>query len=881
VPSALKLLATAFPRAQFAAGIEPGQLLAWATAIDHEGIQELVDRLNAAPPPEQASKAVVYTLKFVNAAQVVELLTGATPEAKVTADADDPQRLVVWAKPADHTTIESVLQQVDVEGAADSGRTAVIYSLEEMDLRSLIFAFRFLTTSVPDASFSPGAREGQVLAFATAKDHQRIQSLVDQLTKAPPPEQAPAAAVYTVKFITATTASEVLRKAVPKAEFTLDAADTARMTVWASPADQATVKSILEQIDVEGEAGGANVEIYQLEGGLTATSAAYALRLLGTAFPNARFSTGTDPAQIVAWASAKDHAEIKALIDRLNAGPPPEKAPSVVVYNLQFLEAAQAQTVLVAAVPQATLTLDPAAPQRLTVWATPDDHKTIDTVLKQIDIEEAAASDRTVEIYSLRDMNPRSVTYVWRFLAGAVPNARLTPGAEPEQLVAWASAKDHQQLKMLIDQLTTIAPEDEPKIAIYTTKFISAANATQILQLAVPRATLTPDADDPQRLTAWARASDHDNIKSILQEVDVEGDAEAASTVEVYTLQGGLTATSSIYALRLLGTAFPRARFSMGTDPGQIVAWAPARDHADIRALVERLNAGPPDELAPKAEIYTLEFLPAADAVTLLQRAVPGAMLTPDPRDPQRLTVWGTPLEHRSIAGLLKQLDVEIDPANAPTLQSLHAGGRRHAHFDRHPAPADFGLSRDHLHAGRRTGTGSGSGRSETTRRNPETGRSTEPAAARRAGSTSHRVLVEVHLGRRGAADLADGAAPGPLDYRPGRSPAADSLGSPSRPRTNRQNPSGDRHRRRSGQPSHAGRLYARKNRSSAGRLHDPLPGDRLSQGRDIARCCGRTIDRCCYGARSRTDEDPGRPDQPRAAAGVGAHRQSLPAEAG
>jgi hypothetical protein len=441
------------------------------------------------------------------------------------------------------------------------------------------------------------------------------------------------------------------------------------MTVWASPADQATVKSILEQIDVEGEAGGANVEIYQLEGGLTATSAAYALRLLGTAFPNARFSTGTDPAQIVAWASAKDHAEIKALIDRLNAGPPPEKAPAVVVYNLQFLEAAQAQTVLVAAVPQATLTLDPAAPQRLTVWATPDDHKTIDTVLKQIDIEEAAASDRTVAIYSLRDMNPRSVTYVWRFLAGAVPNARLTPGAEPEQLVAWASAKDHQQLKMLIDQLTTIAPEDEPKIAIYTTKFISAANATQILQLAVPRATLTPDADDPQRLTAWARASDHDNIKSILQEVDVEGDAEAASTVEVYTLQAGLTATSSIYALRLLGTAFPRARFSMGTDPGQIVAWAPARDHADIRALVERLNAGPPDELAPKAEIYTLEFLPAADAVTLLQRAVPGAMLTPDPRDPQRLTVWGTPLEHRSIAGLLKQLDVEIDPANAPTLQ--------------------------------------------------------------------------------------------------------------------------------------------------------------------------------------------------------------------
>jgi hypothetical protein len=216
---------------------------------------------------------------------------------------------------------------------------------------------------------------------------------------------------------------------------------------------------------------------------------------------------------------------------------------------------------------------------------------------------------------------------------------------------------------MLIEQLTTIPPEDEPSIAVYTTRFISAANASSILTAAVPRAALTPDTDDPQRLTVWARATDHANIKMILREIDIEGDADAASTVEVYALQGQMTATTSAYALRLLGTAFPRARVSMGTDPGQIVAWATPRDHEEIRALIDRLNAGPPDELAPKAEIYTLEFLPAADALTLLQRAVPGAVLTPDPRDPQRLTAWATPFEHRSITDVLRQLDVETDPA--------------------------------------------------------------------------------------------------------------------------------------------------------------------------------------------------------------------------
>ncbi|MCH5373890.1 MAG: hypothetical protein JJ992_07940, partial [Planctomycetes bacterium] len=542
--SAITLLSTAFPAAKFSAGTEPGEIVAWASARDHAEIKQLIDRLNAGPPPEQAPKAVVYTLQFIDATQVVQLLAKATPEANVTTDPDQPQRLAVWATPEDHATIESILGQIDVEGAADAGLTAVLYSLEGMDTRSGYYAYRFLTTAVPEARFSPGAQEGQILAWASAQDHQRIQMLVEQLTKAPPPEQAPTAAVYTVKFTTAATASDLLEKAVPKAEFTLDAADTGRMTVWASPADHETIKAILQQIDVEGEAGGSRVEVYQLEGSLTASSAVYALRLLATAFPNARFSGGTEPGQIVAWASTKDHTEIKALIDRLNAGPPPEKTPGVTVYKLQFIEAAQAQTVLQKAVPQASLTIDPTAPQRLTAWATPEDHETIASVLKTIDVQEAATSDFTVVIYSLEDMDPRSAVYAWRFLTGAVPNARLTPGAEPGQVVAWASAKDHERLKMLVEQLTDVAPEDAPKIAVYTTKFISASNASQILTTAVPRATVTVDVDDPQRLTVWARATDQDNIKAILQEIDVEGDAEGGSTVEVYSLQGGLTATS-------------------------------------------------------------------------------------------------------------------------------------------------------------------------------------------------------------------------------------------------------------------------------------------------------------------------------------------------
>ncbi|TVS15427.1 MAG: hypothetical protein EA424_16080, partial [Planctomycetaceae bacterium] len=666
--AALRLLGTAFPNARFSTGTAPSQIIAWASVRDHAEIDDLVQRLNAGPPPDKAPGVVVYQLEFIEASQAQNVLQSAVPTASLTLDLAAPQRLTAWGTPEEHRTIEEVLAQIDVAEAAESNQTVVVYSLGDMNPRAATYVWRFLSNAVPNARLTPGAEPEQLVAWATPKDHQQLQMMIDQLT-AVAPEDEPKIAVYTTRFVSAANAAKTLARAVPRAELTPDDEDPQRMTAWARPADHDNIRAILEQIDVEGDAEGARVEVYLLDGTVTATSAAYALRLLNTAFPRARFSMGTDPGQLVAWASPRDHVEIDQLVERLNAGLPPDRAPSVVVYPLEYLEATQAQTVLRSAVPQANLTVDPEAPLRLTAWATPDDHKVIETVLAKIDVEEATQSDRMVVIYSLRDINPRNVTSVLRFLAGAVPAARLTPGAEAEQLVAWASPKDHQQLEMLIDQLTTVPPEDEPSIAVYTTEFITAANASSILAAAVPRATLTPDADDSQRLTVWARATDHENIQQILQEIDVEGDLDSAATVEVYALQGRMTTTASAFALRLLGTAFSRARFSMGTDPGQIVAWATPRDHIEIAALIERLNAGPPDEIAPKAEIYTLEFMPAADAVTLLQRAVPGVVLTPDPRDPQRLTAWATPLEHQSIEQLVQQMDVETDPESAPTLQ--------------------------------------------------------------------------------------------------------------------------------------------------------------------------------------------------------------------
>ena len=68
------------------------------------------------------------------------------------------------------------------------------------------------------------------------------------------------------------------------------------------------------------------------------------------AFPNARFVTGARPDQVVAWATPKDHTEIKNLIDQMIREPDPEDAPKVAVYDLKFITPASAQQILAAVV---------------------------------------------------------------------------------------------------------------------------------------------------------------------------------------------------------------------------------------------------------------------------------------------------------------------------------------------------------------------------------------------------------------------------------------------------------------------------------------------------------------------------------------------------
>ncbi|HUT95740.1 MAG TPA: hypothetical protein VMY37_40165, partial [Thermoguttaceae bacterium] len=655
----LNFLTTAVPQARFVQGVEPGQLVAWAKPKDHAEIAKLVEQLTKEAPPEKAAKVAVYTLQSITATNAMQVITTAVPQAKVTLDTNDPQKLTVWARPSEHETIAGILKEIDAEGP-ETVSTIKIYTIEGMTASA---AMAVLQAQVPQARISLGGDPRQLVVWARPPEQERIRQIVDGIAAAA--EEAEAGqqmVVYTLEALDATTAMSLLRMVVPQAQLS-PGAETDQIVALASLKEHDLIQSTLKQIDVEAPEGAEPV-MYTLEG-VTASNAYYVRQFLTTAVPDARFVQGIEPMQLIAWAKPKDHEEIAKLVKELTQEPPADKAPGAVVYHLESITASAATQVLQQAVPQATFTADSTDAQKMTVWARPSEHDTIARVLQEIDVEGPAKTTFALRIYTIEGM---TASYAMQALRTLVPAAQVSLGSDPQQLVVWARPADHEQIQQMVDEVVAAAGEGEAaRIAqVYTLESLTATTAMSFLRQVVPLAQLSQGSQADQ-LIAWARPKDHDRIASTLKQIDVEGPEDAAAVV--YTLEGVSSYGAASYVVSFLTNAIPEARFLQGARPSQVVAWARPKDHEEIAELIDDLTAGPPPEKAPKAVVYNLTHITAASANQVLSGAVPNATLTTDTSDPRKLTALATRTDHEMIASILQDIDVESPAATSSTVK--------------------------------------------------------------------------------------------------------------------------------------------------------------------------------------------------------------------
>ena len=101
---AITTLTTMFPEAKFSAGLEAGQIIAWARPADHQQIAQAIEDMSKKEPPEKARTVVVYPFKRATPTSgyyTITMLRSLFPEAQFSTGASRTS----WSSwPAPRTT---------------------------------------------------------------------------------------------------------------------------------------------------------------------------------------------------------------------------------------------------------------------------------------------------------------------------------------------------------------------------------------------------------------------------------------------------------------------------------------------------------------------------------------------------------------------------------------------------------------------------------------------------------------------------------------------------------------------------------------------------------------------------------------------------------
>ncbi len=665
VSSVLSVLRTMFPEVLFAVGPEPDQLVAWVSPAQEAEIREALNTLSTPETPDKARKMAIYTVESTGAAGlsgVISALSLMFPEARVNPG-PDPQKILVWARPADHERVQAVLDELAKKEPPEKARRVVVYKIRAANPSASYYTLSLLKSMFPEAQFSIGTENDQLVVWARPAEHDQIKSTIDQIASEDP-EKAHQMVVYTIET-TGTSgvsgAMSVLTTMFPEAKFAVGT-EPNKIVAWARPDDQKKIAAAVAELSKkEPPEKARKIVVYRVH---SATPGApyYTMLVLRSMFPDAQFTAGREPDQLVVWARPDEHDAIKSTIDQLSAEDPPENARKLVVYTLETTGPAGmsgAINILTSMFPDAKFTYG-SEPDKLVVFARPTDHERIAAAVKELSAKEPPEKARQMVVYTVEGSGPYGLSGAISILTTMFPEARFAAGTEPNKIVAWARPDDQKKIAAAVGELSKKdPPETARKIVVYP--FKSAYSSASYYTLAALR-SMFPDAlfsigADPEKLVVWARPSDHEAIKSAVEQLSQEDPPERAFRLVAYTMESaGPTGVSG--ALSLLASMFPDARFSAGSEPGKILAWARPDDQVKIKAAIDELGKKDPPDKAAQAAVYSLKAMTARVAIPFLTTAFPEVRFSTG-TEPHVLIAWARPEQHKEIKATIEKLDTE------------------------------------------------------------------------------------------------------------------------------------------------------------------------------------------------------------------------------
>ncbi|MEO2030873.1 MAG: secretin N-terminal domain-containing protein, partial [Planctomycetaceae bacterium] len=626
---------------------ESKRLSVVASESDHRILQETLVKLESAAPEQEARTLRVYGVTKSQQARFSTVLQGLTeemPELQVLTGGE-PDEMIIWAKPSQHTIVDTVLAQLDRDIPADQKPSLVVYPISKVEAESVAEVLREI---FPDATINVDSRASRLLVRARPAMQKTIKSAIRQLDEEIPDGREIKLMAYPVKGLNVETILSLINQEVPQVTVIRD--DTAEtFIIRGQLEDHQKVAELLETLRVS-EVGKRIPAVYPLSQGDPNRVREFFER----AFPGAMAVVDPDARTLTILATTEDQEQIRKFIEDLRRADAEHPHTSELkVYSVRGASSTELRLIISESVPRARLVI---ANDQLMAWAQADDQAVIQGI---VDGLRDASGKLTVTAFDVSRIDVDTATSV---LSTVAPGTQFMIGRNGRALIATVDENTKANVEAALAQLEkSPAARQEQTLRFYTVDRSTAPSVQNVLNAAVPEVSLLLSSDGTQ-LFARVTSDQHAKIAETLAQIAEANPFESIRVLRMYSIAKSGTNTSTV-----LQRMVPSAVVNVGSQPAQLMIEATESDHAQIEQLISQLEhaAGDSDR---ELKFYDVDPATIGNIRTTLTSVVPEVTLTTS-TDNTRLIAHVTSAQHERIMETLQQLDVEQPFSSNRTLK--------------------------------------------------------------------------------------------------------------------------------------------------------------------------------------------------------------------
>ncbi|WP_413430825.1 secretin N-terminal domain-containing protein [Crateriforma spongiae] len=629
------------PDAVVTADSANGRLIVRATAEDQTEVQSLIEKLSTDATTDRGV-TIAYPLEKGDADAIVKLLSRMQPEWKIVAD-ERSNRVLVAAPLSQQPRIQALVRQLDADPDQASQTSVVSYPFRTLNPGNVL---RMLQPLFPRMRLTVDADSKQLVASGTGLDHQELAQAIARVD-GNRSTQTSKVVGYDLGDTKAEEVENVLMQLVPAAVISSDP-DESRIFVWADQEDHQAVAEAIDQFTQMTGKSDFSLRTYPLPVRIGPT----AITMFQSMADDAAFSLDQSRENLVVWASEKDHQTIHTAFDQLNQQTSKSDDQVLRVYRDKPEVIALATEVLDDIAPDAR-SVDAEADDRLILWAIPDEHDAIESLLGRLRTELGGdATDRKVGVYPISDF---SVETAESMLREQLPDATVLE-SDDYQLMVLATEQEHDQIKAMLEQLRQ-ANQDRKSSALrqHPVRKDLLPEIREHLEDEIPQLRFV-DSESEDALSIWATEQQHERIVALIESFETAMKPEPDPLVHVYPIDPEKMAAYTVYRAldrRLVGLM----GVQINNESNSLVARGTPAQQAEIGQAIEAIVSQLPDTQRRRTAVYPLQMADPTSVSRALARFATDATIVPEPES-STLIVTALEKDHERIAEVIDKLDV-------------------------------------------------------------------------------------------------------------------------------------------------------------------------------------------------------------------------------